>query len=35
MLNFGILDKALGMVSAAYFVYDFSTQMLLKLYSIN
>ena len=35
MLNFDILDKGLGIVSAAYFVNDFSTKMLLKLYSIN
>ena len=34
MLNFDILDKGLGIVSA-YFVYDFSTEMLLKLWSIN
>ena len=35
MLNFDILDKGLGIVSAAHFVYDFSTKMFLKLYSIN
>ena len=26
MLNFDILDKGLGIVSAAHFVYDFSTK---------
>ena len=35
MLNFDILDKGLGIVSAAHFVYDFSTKMFLMLYSIN
>ena len=35
MLNFDILDKGLGIVSAANFVYDFSTKMFLELYSIN
>ena len=35
MLNFDILDKGLGIVSAAHFVYDFSTELFLKLYSIN
>ena len=35
MLNFDILDKGLGMVSPAYFVYDFSMKMFLILYSIN
>ena len=35
MLNFGILDKGLGIVSPAYFVYDFSTKVFLVLYSIN
>ena len=35
MLNFDILDKGLGIVSAAHLVYDFSTKMFLKLYSIN
>ena len=34
MLNFGFLDKGLGIVSLAHFVYDFSTKMFL-LYSIN
>ena len=35
MLNFDILDKGLGMVSPAHFVYDFSMKMFLMLYSIN
>ena len=35
MLNFDILDKGLEIVSAAHFVYDFSTKMFLKLYSVN
>ena len=35
MLNFVFLDKGLGIVSPAYFVYDFSTKMFLMLYSIN
>ena len=35
MLNFAILDKGLGMVSPAHFVYDFSMKMFLMLYSIN
>ena len=35
MLNFDILDKDQGIVSAAHFAYDFSTKMFLKLYSIN
>ena len=35
MLNFGFLDKGLGIVSPAHFVYDFSTEMFLMLYSIN
>ena len=35
MLNFDFLDKGLGIVSPAYFVYDFSTKMFLMLYSIN
>ena len=34
MFNFDILDKALGIVSPGYFVFDFSTKMFL-LYSIN
>ena len=35
MLNFVFLDKGLGIVSPAHFVYDFSTKMFLMLYSIN
>ena len=35
MLNFDFLDERLGIVSPAHFVYDFSTKMLLMLYSIN
>ena len=35
MLNFDILDKGLGIVSGAHFIYDFSTKMFVKLYSIN
>ena len=35
MLNFDFLDKGLGIVSPAHFMYDFSTKMFLMLYSIN
>ena len=35
MLNFDTLDKGLGIVSHAHFMYDFSTKMFLMLYSIN
>ena len=35
MLNFGFLDKGLGIISTAHFVYEFSTKMILMLYSIN
>ena len=35
MLNFGFVDKGLGIISPAHFVYDFSTKMLLMLYAIN
>ena len=35
MLNFDFLDKGLGIVSPAHFVYDFSTKMFLMLYSTN
>ena len=35
MLNFGFLDKSLGKVSPAHFVYDFSAKMFLMLYSMN
>ena len=35
MLNLDFLNKGLGIVSPARFVYDFSTKMFLMLYSIN
>ena len=35
MLNFDFLDKGLEIVSLAHFVYNFSTKMFHKLYSIN
>ena len=35
MLNFDFLEKVLGVVTAPYFVYDFSKKMLLMLNSIN
>ena len=35
MLNFDILDKGLGVVSLAHFVYDLSTEIFLMLYSID
>ena len=35
MLNLDFLDKGLGIVSPAYFVYDFSTKIFLILYFIN
>ena len=35
MLNLDILDKGLGIVSLAHFVYDFPTNMVLMLYSIK
>ena len=35
MFNFDFLDKGLGIVSPAHFVYDFSTKMFLMLYSTN
>ena len=35
MLNFDFLDKGHGIVSPANFVYDFSMEMFLMLYSIN
>ena len=35
MLNFGFLDKGLGIISPVHFVYDFSTKVFLTLYSIN
>ena len=33
--NFDFLDKGLGIVSPAHFVHEFSTKMLLMLYSTN
>ena len=35
MLNFDFLNKGLGIVSPAHFVYDFSRKMFLMLCSIN
>ena len=35
IINFDFLDKGLGIVSPAHFVYDFPTKMFLMLYSIN
>ena len=35
MFNFDNLVKALGIVSPGHFVYDFSADMFLMLYSIN
>ena len=35
MLSFDFLDKGLGIVSPAHFVYDFSTEMFPILYSIS
>ena len=35
MLNLDFLDKGLGIVSPAPFVYDLSTKMFLMLYSIK
>ena len=35
MLNFDFLDKGLGIVSSAHFVYDFSKKMFLMLYFVN
>ena len=35
MLNFDFLEKGLGIVSPLHFVYDFSREMVLILYSIN
>ena len=35
MLNFDLLDKGLGIVSPAHFMYDLSTKIFLLLYSIN
>ena len=33
MLNFGFLEKKLGIVFPPHFVYDFSRKIFLKLYS--
>ena len=35
MLNFDFLEKGLGIVSAPYFVYDFSRKMLFISYSVK
>ena len=35
MFNFDFLDEGLGIVSPAHFVYGFSSEMFLMLYSIN
>ena len=35
MVNIDFLDKGLGIVPPAHFVYDFSTKMFFMLYSIN
>ena len=35
MLNFHFLNKSLGIMSPAHFVYDFLTKVYLMLYSIN
>ena len=35
MLNFDFLDKGVGIVSPAHFVYDFLTKMFLILFSIS
>ena len=35
MLNFGFLEKGLGIVSSSHFVNDFSREMFLLLYPIN
>ena len=35
MPNFDILDKGLGKVSPAYFVYDFSTKIFIVMYDTN
>ena len=32
-LNFGFLDKGLGIISPAHFAYDFSKKIFLMLYS--
>ena len=35
MLNFNVLKKDMGIVSRPHFVYDFSKEMFLMLYSNN
>ena len=35
MLDLDILEKDLGLVSPTHFVYDFSTKIFLRFYSIN
>ena len=35
MINFDFIEKSLEIVSAPYFLYDFSTETFLMLYSIN
>ena len=35
MLNFDFSDKGLGVVSPAYFMFDFLAKIFLMLYSIN
>ena len=35
MINFEFLEKDLGIVSPAHFLYDFSTEMFRMLHSIN
>ena len=35
MLNFGLLEKSLGILSSPYFVHDFSRKMFLMLYSLK
>ena len=35
MLNFNLLEKGLGLVSASYFEHDFSRKMFLMLHYIN
>ena len=35
MLNFGFLDKGMGIVSPTHFVYDLTAEVFLMLYSIS
>ena len=35
MLNFDFVDKSLGRISPVHFMYEFSTKIVLMLYSIN